>query len=192
MTETIQPFSRMIDLTSGRIPGISEVTSRRLGDMRGWFADAEAEAALAERNPLIYQVHYGYNPPSIEGQLGFCTTIISPGTVGGEYYMTKGHYHAKADRAEIYYALQGEGELLMQTRDGTTTNQHMLPGVIAYIPAYHAHRTINVGAANFVFLSVYPADSGYDYGSIADGGFALLCVERDGRTQFVSNPRFHA
>src|SRR3978361_475292 len=103
MTERMQPFSRTIDLTSGRIPGVTEITSRRLSDMRGWYTDADAEAALAERNPLIYEVHYGYNAPSIDGQLGFCTTIISPGKVGSEYYMTKGHYHAKADRAEIYY-----------------------------------------------------------------------------------------
>ena len=188
MTETIHPFTRMVDLASGRIPGIPQAASRRLSDMRGWFADAEAEAALAERNPLIYEVHYGYDAPSVNGQLGFCTTILYPGKVGDEYYMTKGHYHAKADRAEIYY---GEGLLLLQTRDGAVTTQHMLPGVIAYIPAYHAHRTINVGAENFVFLSVYPADSGYDYGSIADGGFASLCVERDGRPRMIPNPRFH-
>lgn len=192
MTENIQPFSRSIDLATGRIPGISEITSRRLADMRGWYADASAEAALAERNPLIYEVHYGYDAPSIEGQLGFCTTILYPGRVGDEYFMTKGHYHAKADRAEIYYGLQGEGVLLLQTRDGATSTQRILPGVAAYIPAYHAHRTINVGAGNFVFLSVYPADSGYDYSSIADGGFASLVVERDGRPQVIPNPRFHA
>ena len=192
MKDITQPFSRMIDLVSGRIPGIPEVMSRRLSDMRGWFADANAEAALIGRNPLIYEVHYGYNAPSIEGQLGFCTTIIYPGKIGEEYYMTKGHYHGKADRAEIYYCLQGEGDLLLQTRDGATNVQHMIPGVIAYIPAYHAHRTINTGAENFVFLSVYPADSGYDYASIAERGFASLMVERDGKPKLVPNSRYQS
>jgi len=192
MTDISLPFSRTIDLTTGRIPGIKEITSRRLSDMRGWFADPEAEAAIIGRNPLIYEVHYGFDVPNIEGQLGFCTTIIYPGKIGNEYYMTKGHYHAKADRAEIYYALQGEGDLLLQTRDGATNVQHLLPGVIAYIPAYHAHRTINTGAENFVFLSVYPADSGYDYASIATGGFASLMVERDGKPKLIPNPRYQA
>ena len=190
MTENLQPFSRVIDLATGRIPGVHEITPRRLSDMRGWFADANAEAAVIGRNPLIYEVHYGYNGPSVEGQLGFGTTIIYPGKIGDEYYMTKGHYHAKADRAEIYYGLQGEGDLLLQTRDGATNVQHMLPGVVAYIPAYYAHRTINTGAENFVFLSVYPADSGYDYARIAEHGFASLMVERDGKPKLIPNPGF--
>jgi glucose-6-phosphate isomerase len=190
MTDISQPFSRMIDLSSGRLPGVKEVTSRRLSDMRGWFADANAEAAMIERNPLIYEVHYGFDVPNIEGQLGFGTTIIYPGKIGDEYYMTKGHYHAKGDRAEVYYGLQGEGDLLLQTRDGATNVQHIIPGVIAYIPAYHAHRTINTGAENFAFLSLYPADAGYDYASIAERGFAALLVERDGKPKLIPNPRY--
>ncbi|MFN8447448.1 MAG: glucose-6-phosphate isomerase family protein [Anaerolineae bacterium] len=191
MIETNQPFSQIVDLASGRIAEASTVTYRRLSDMRGWFADADAEAALIAENPLIYEVHYGYNAPSIDGQLGFGTTLLYPGRIGDEYYMTKGHYHRKADRAEIYYGLRGEGELLLQTRDGATTVQHMTPGVVAYIPAYHAHRTINTGSETFVFLSVYPADAGNDYESIAELGFAALLVERDGKPQVVPSPRYH-
>ncbi|MCC6804708.1 MAG: cupin domain-containing protein [Anaerolineae bacterium] len=192
MIEIQRPFSRTIALDSGHIIGASVVTYRRLSDMRGWFADAQAEAALLPENPLIYEVHYGYNTPSVDGQLGFGTTILYPGTIGGEYYMTKGHYHRKADRAEIYYGLSGEGELLLQTRDGETTVQHISPGVVAYIPAYHAHRTINTSAETFVFLSIYPADAGNDYESVAALGFASLLVERDGKPELIASPRYHA
>jgi glucose-6-phosphate isomerase len=187
---TDQPFSRIIELATGRISGVTEQVCRRLSDMRGCFADPEAETALVWRNPLIYEVDYGYDAPNIEGQLGFCTTILYPGKVGSEYFMTKGHYHAKADRAEIYYCLHGAGELLLQTRDGAVSVQHMIPGVIAYIPAYQAHRTVNTGTDNFVFLSVYPADAGYDYESIAERGFAALIVEHDGKPQTIPNPRY--
>jgi glucose-6-phosphate isomerase len=190
MTDNLLPFSRVIDLASGKIDGAREVVSRRLSDMRGWYADSAAEAALLGRNPLIYTVYFGYAVPDVEGQLGFCTTVMQPGKIGDEYYMTKGHYHAKADRAEIYYTLQGQGKLLLQTREGVTSVQNMLPGVICYIPAYQAHRTVNVGADNFVFLSVYPSDSGYDYASIAEKGFASLVVERDGKPQIIPNPRY--
>jgi glucose-6-phosphate isomerase len=185
--EHLLPFSRVIDLASGRIDGARDVISRRLSDMRGWYADSDAEAALIGRNPLIYTVDYGYAAPEVEGQLGFCATIIHPGKIGDEYYMTKGHYHARGDRAEIYYTLQGEGRLLLQTREGVTSVQNMLPGVICYIPAFHAHRTVNVGADKFVFLSFYPADSGYDYASIAEKGFASLIVERDGKPTVIPN-----
>lgn len=191
MIEIQLPFSRSINLDNGHIAEASSVTYRRLSDMRGWFADAEAEAALLPENPLIYEVHYGYNTPSIDGQLGFGTTILYPGKIGSEYYMTKGHYHRKADRAEIYYGLSGEGELLLQTRDGETTVQDISPGVVAYIPAYHAHRTINAGNENFVFLSVYPADAGNDYESVAQMGFASLLVERDGKLAVIPSPRYH-
>jgi glucose-6-phosphate isomerase len=192
MIETLQPFSRIIDLASGRIRDVQSVSYRHLSDMRGWFADAAAEAALLNENPLIYEVHYGYAAPSIDGQLGFGTTILYPGKIGDEYYMTKGHFHRKADRAEVYYGLSGEGELLLQTRDGATTVQHMSPGVVAYIPAFQAHRTINTGTENFVFLSVYPADAGNDYESIAELGFAALLVERDGKPQVMPSPRYQA
>ena len=190
MSDAMQPFSRMIDLASGRIPGALDIVCRRLSDMHGWYTEAEAETALMARNPLIYEVHYGYDAPAVAGQLGFGTTILYPGKVGSEYFMTKGHYHAQADRAEIYYCLQGEGDLLLQTRAGEVNVQHMLPGLIAYIPAYQAHRTVNTGAENFVFLSVYPADAGYDYTSIAERGFASLIVEREGKAQVIPNPRF--
>ncbi len=190
MIDAALPFSRTIDLASGHIADSLGVVYRRLSDMRGWYADSAAEAALSAENPIIYEVHYGYYAPSVDGQLGFGTTILYPGTIGGEYYMTKGHYHHKADRAEVYYGLQGEGELLLQTRDDATTTQHIAPGVITYIPAYHAHRTINTGAENFVFLSVYPADAGNDYESIAERGFASLIVERDGKPQIIPSPRY--
>jgi glucose-6-phosphate isomerase len=85
------------------------VVTRYLSDLRGLFADTEAEASLSSENPLLYGVYYGYNSPEVEGQLGYCITIVRPRKVGDEYFMTKGHYHAKADRAEVYYRLMGEG-----------------------------------------------------------------------------------
>jgi glucose-6-phosphate isomerase len=48
---------------------------------------------------------------------------------------------------------------------------------------------MNVGATNFVFLAVFPADAGYDYKTIADEGFASIVVERDGKPAVIANPR---
>jgi glucose-6-phosphate isomerase len=106
--------------------------------------------------------------------------IIYPGKVGDEYFMTKGHYHALRDRAELYYGLKGEGYLLLQTPEGEINIQHMTAGAAAYVPPYWAHRTINIGKENFVFLAVYPADAGYDYMTVTQRGSASIVVERNG------------
>jgi glucose-6-phosphate isomerase len=141
-------------------------------------------------DPLIYEVYYAAEFPAVEGGLGYCTTIIHPGKVGDEYFMTKGHYHAKGDRAEIYYGMLGEGWLILQSPEGLVSTQRMIPGTAAYVPPYHGHRTANVGSENFVFLSVFPADSGYDYRTIAERGFASIVVEQNGKPQLVPNPRY--
>src|SRR5215213_11507566 len=111
MTEYITPFVHTVNRDYGDFPGTA-ATVRRLSDLRGLFADAAAEAALLSENPVIYEVYYPYEPPEVEGQLGFCTTVIHPGMVGREYFMTKGHFHKRIDRAEVYYGLKGEGRLI--------------------------------------------------------------------------------
>jgi len=183
-------FTKTVDLTTGMIPDAPLKTPRRLSDMRGLYANPAAESALTDANPLIYEVFYGAEFPEVEGGLGYCTTIIYPGKVGDEFFMTKGHYHAKGDRAEIYYGLKGEGWLILQPPDGPVTFQPMRPGTAAYVPPFCGHRTVNVGSENFVFLSVFPADAGYDYKTIAERGFASIAVEQAGKAQLVANPRY--
>jgi glucose-6-phosphate isomerase len=177
------PFTKMVDLATGIIQDAVIVQERYLADMRGLYADADAEAALAAANPLIYRVYEATANPQEHGQLRYSTTVIEPGKVGDEYFMTKGHYHARGECAELYFGLAGEGVLLLQTPAGEISIQRMTPGAAAYVPPYW-------GGVPFVFLACYPAEAGYDYGAIAESGFASLIVERDGAMQAVPNPRF--
>ncbi len=192
MTDYMLPFSIAVDLQKGTIPAAPKVVERRLSDMQGLYADAAAEAALLEENPLIYEVYEATQNPHTEGQLLYSTTVIRPGRVGDEFFMTKGHYHAKGDRAEVYFGLQGEGYLLLQTPEGTVNAQRITPGTAAYVPPYWGHRTINTGTTNFAFLAVFPADAGYDYKTIAERGFAQIMVARDGGATLVPNPRWQS
>ncbi len=190
MNTYMTPFTHLVNLQDGTIPAAPLVQQRCLSDMRGLYADPAAEYALMAANPLIYEVYEATQNPKEAGQLLYSTTIIRPGKVGAEYFMTKGHYHAKGECAELYYGLLGEGYLLLQTPEGEVSLQRIVPGAAAYVPPYWGHRTINTGTENFVFLAVYPADAGYDYKTIAERGFASILVERDGAPTLVPNPRY--
>jgi glucose-6-phosphate isomerase len=187
----MEPFSRTMDLATGRISGASNHWVRHLSEMRDMYQDQGAVAEILRAgDPLIYEV-YEIAVPEEEGQLIQCVTIIHPGRVGSEYYMTKGHYHKKRDRAEVYLCLSGQGYLLLQTEEGASQAMELEPGTAAYVPPHWAHRTVNVGDRPLVFYGVYPADAGHDYEAIEEQhGFSLMVCERGGRPALEKNPHF--
>ncbi len=190
MIDYVQPYTRMVNLQDGTIPDAPVVQRRCMSDLRGLFADRAAEQAMLAENPVVYEVFEATGNPEVLGLLRYSTTVLRPGKVGDEYFMTKGHYHALPDRTELYYCLMGEGYLLLQTPEGGINAQRYLPGAGVYVPPYWGHRSINTGKDNLVLLAVYPADAGYDYKTIAEQGFASLVVERDGKPAIIPNPRF--
>ena len=190
MAPLMLPFAIDLDFRSGTLKPCNSYTSRRLSDLRGFYLDSGAtETGIRAGDPIIYEV-YQYDVPFENGQLLVVTSIIHPGTVGEEYHMTKGHFHAKEDTAEVYVGLQGEGYLLLDTADGQFQALPMQPGTVTYIPPYWAHRTVNVGDEDFVFFGVYPADSGHNYAAIEQRGFSQLLVKRNGGPEIVPNPRY--
>src|SRR4051812_5790251 len=48
----------------------------------------------------------------------YASTVIEPGDVHGECFMTRGHYHLKPEREEWMLTLRGKGSLLLKPRDG--------------------------------------------------------------------------
>ena len=82
---------------------------RKLSALRGQFADeASYDRMLASEDSLIYEV-YEIKRPEVEGELIMGVSIVHPGMVGREFFMTKGHFHTVLETAEIYYCLRGEG-----------------------------------------------------------------------------------
>ena len=182
----IPPLQMSVDAVSGRLDPATSFVTRRLSDMRGMFADADAEAALIDgEDPVVYRV-FQYDVPEETGQLLVCTTVIEPGRVGDEYFMTKGHYHLVRDRAEVYYGLRGEGQIVMMSEDGQCSSIEIRPGLVAYVPPFYAHRTVNTGSAELVFLAVYPGDAGHDYATIEQTGFPLRILRRQGSPALVA------
>lgn len=157
--------------------GERPLVERRLADLRGSFADAAAyEAALARENSLLYRVS-AVEPASGDGQLHYGLGILQPGRIGDEYYLTKGHYHAHRPAAEIYLGLKGEGAMVLE--DETTGETRLVPLLadsVVYVPGHTAHRTVNTGSVPLVYLGIYPANAGHDYGAIAVKNFRHVVV----------------
>jgi glucose-6-phosphate isomerase len=184
-----EPFGLQVNFDNGQIGG-AKLSQRRLSDMRGLYADVVAldQIIAAEGDRLVYEV-FAADLPETEGNVLYCTTVIQPGRVGAEYYMTKGHYHSKRDRAEIYLGIAGSGQLLLQLEDGTVRAVPMVAGTAAYVPPYWGHRTVNTGDVPFSFFAAWPGDAGHDYGTIAVTGFGKLLVDRGGQPTLIDNPR---
>ncbi len=139
---------------------------------------------------VLYEV-YELLRPGLAGEMRHGLTVVHPGKVGDEYFMTKGHYHTVLETAELYYCLKGEGLMVMETPEGEWAVEPLRPNGGLYVPPRWAHRSVNTGSGeDLLTLFVYPGNAGHDYGSIERQGFRKLIVERNGGPQIVDNPRW--
>jgi len=164
---------------------------RRLSDMRGQYMDeATYQKKLSQQDVLIYQV-YELKRPEVAGELLHGLSIVHPGKMGDEFYMTKGHYHTVLETAEIYYILKGVGYMVMETPEGDYAVEELSAHKVLYVPPRWAHRSVNVSKEeDLVMFFAYPGNSGHDYGTIETMGFRKLVVERDGEVTIIDNPRW--
>jgi glucose-6-phosphate isomerase len=153
---------------------------RRMKDLAGIFED-EVSYKSFDPETLVYEVD-SYFPvkDGTPGGLFFGLTIIHPGKVGNEYFMTKGHFHEQSDRAEYYWGIKGTGMLIFMDHERNTWGEIMTPGSLHYIPSDVAHRVANTGNMPLAFGACWPSDAGHDYGTISDRGFSARLVDVDG------------
>lgn len=179
-------------LDDGMSPDVSPIR-RRLSQMSGMYADEAAQAQMVrDGDPLVYEFH-DLGLPQREGVIAFGTSIIHPGKVGDEYFMTKGHFHTILATAEVYYCLRGQGYMLMENPEGDWEARELTPGCAIYVPECYAHRSINVSPDSpLVTFFAFRADAGHNYGAIETKGFRKRIVERDGRPEIIDNPSWKA
>lgn len=187
-----KPFSLDFDLTTGMcLSGKAMPTYRYVSDMRAQFMDCEAaDSIVAAGDGLVYSFFELDQLPEQSSELRFGTSVLYPGLVGEEYFMTKGHFHTVIDTAEVYYCLSGRGSMLMETPGGDVQLVDMRKGEAVYVPPRYAHRSINTGDAPLVTFFVFRSDAGHDYGTIESKGFRKLLVNRDGNPTLIDNPRW--
>jgi glucose-6-phosphate isomerase len=165
--------------------------TRHLSAMKGQYADTAAyQQMLSKEDPLLYEV-YELKLPEVAGQLLHGISIVHPGKVGHEYFMTKGHYHTVLETAEVYYCRKGQGYMVMETPEGDWAVEQLNPGAVLYVPPRWAHRSVNASLEeDLVTFFVYPGNAGHNYGTIEEKGFRKLVVEQDGAPAIVDNLRW--
>lgn len=177
------------DLESG-LSKSAVTTKRYLSNMKHMFSDIDAATEiLSTHDPLIYEFHE-LGCPERSGDLMFGTTIIYPGKVGNEYFMTKGHFHTILETAEVYFTLSGEGYMVMEDPQGNTSEEPLSKGQVVYVPRSNAHRTVNTGTIPLVLFYTFQADAGHDYGTIETKGYHKIIVEKDDQPLIISNPNW--
>jgi len=176
--------------SDGSLEGRTSAYEKRLGDLAGVYLDDDAyRQAVAAQGPdhLVYRVEE-YRDVEGPGALIVGTSTLLPGRIGDEFAVTRGHLHAKADRAELYYCLSGRGVMLLETVGGESRAVPLTPGEAVPVPGHWIHRSVNVGDEPFVTLFCYNADAGQDYGIIAEAGGMKSLVVTDGAGGWTTRP----
>jgi glucose-6-phosphate isomerase len=167
-----------VDWATGQLHGADvRVRVKTLREIAGLFNDAYCCGQM-DPETVVYRVQWWEPvPEGTEGGLFWGRTVIEPGKVGDEYFMTHGHFHLRRDRAEIYGAVQGNGALILADATGRTWMEPMSQGSLHYIAGDVAHRVANVGEVPLSFLACWGSDAGHEYGTIATSGFGarLIC-----------------
>ncbi len=177
----MMPWEVDIDLISGTMTEPDRVLVRRASDMRGYYRDhAALQRIIADGDPVHYEVFEKVIPEE-EGHLLLCISKLYPGVVGEEFFMTKGHYHTVLATAEVYLCIQGEGYMMMKTKDVRCTTEMIRRHRMVYVPPCWGHRSINTGNVPLISFCVYPGNAGHNYGDIASQGFGKRAFKRGGR-----------
>ena len=178
-------------------PGtLPEPSVRTLNDMQCVLANSDQSG----NTPLYFMYRdlaltAGDRAYLREQNVRFDITVIPPGTVGGEYVKTKGHYHPLSPSGigypELYQVLAGEALYLLQRSDlrdivvvTAKTGEFVL-----ILPGY-GHVTINVGKEELAMANLVSAGftSEYTFYKQLQGG-AYYLMEEGG---WVRNPRYPA
>ncbi len=185
------PFTFTLPMPTVIPSRVDNHLERRLSALRGQFLDQETYTQmLTEDDRLVYEV-YEIRRPEVEGEMLMGISIVHPGKVGKEFYMTKGHFHTVLATCEIYYCLRGEGYMVMETPEGDTSVEALSPGKVLYVPPRWAHRSVCTSRQeDLVTFFAYPGNAGHDYGTIERQGFRKLVLEGEHGPVIVDNPHW--
>ena len=174
------PVKLTMHARDGVLSGRTGRYEKRLADLDGLYRDKESFERARENDTgePVYWVEDSRLGGS--GELVTGLSVLEPGRIGDEFYMTRGHLHSLADRGELYLAVSGRGVMLLDDLSGGSRAIEIDVGEAVHVPGNWVHRSINVGKERFVTLFCYPADAGQDYGIVAAAGGMRDLVIADG------------
>ena len=155
-----------LSFETGRFDEQTPQSIRTLSELAPIFA-----GQVPDSEQVVYETHGC--PGEVEGppRLLYATTILNPGDVQGECFMTRGHFHTNTERGELVFTLKGSGVLILMDRDRETWVETMATGSVHEIDGRHAHRAANCGDEPLILLVAWMSDCGHDYESIKEFGF---------------------
>lgn len=185
-----EPTRLTVDPDVGALLGGTGRYEKRLADLAGVFRDdvAYRTALATTRDPdaPVYWVEESRLAGT--GELITGISVLEPGSIGDEYYMTRGHLHARPECAELYLAVAGRGVMLLDALGGETRAIEIAAGEAVQVPGHWVHRSVNVGSDRFATIFCYSADAGQDYQIIADAGGMRNLVLKDGTGGWTIRP----
>jgi glucose-6-phosphate isomerase, archaeal len=187
----LKPFTYQVDTENEKISNADNHIIRKLSSMKGQYMDEKTYKDMLDEEDLILYEVYEKLVPELEGELLQGMSIVHPGKVGKEYFMTKGHFHSVLDTGEFYYCIKGHGYMMMENPEGDWAAEELLPGTVLYVPGRWAHRSINIkDDEDLVTIFVYPANAGHDYATIESKGFRKLIIEENNSSKIIDNPKW--
>ena len=195
LSNALSPFLAFVNPEALQIQPNTGGYKKYIRELNGIYADETAFDRLAES--LGDAVAYRVDEARFTEQASDLITgisVLEPGKVGQEFFMTRGHLHQRADRPETYYCLAGHGVLLLENLAGEIKAMEMRPGSLVYVPPFWVHRSVNVGGTVFATLFSYPADAGQDFEIVRQAkGFQQLVVSgKNGDWKLAPNPRYRS
>lgn len=178
-----------IDWSKGLLqgsPGEVHESTKTLSQLEGIFQNTSILRAM-DPNLVVYRVQAWRPMGEEEGGLFWGNTVVEPGRVDFEYFMTHGHFHKKRDRTEYYATIQGKGALILMDEQRKTWMEPMSSGTLHFIPPRIAHRVANTGDVPLYFVACWPSDAGYDYEVIRQRGFGARLLSVNDEPQLVQS-----
>ena len=154
-----EPRSCQVSVAEGLLHGGNGHYRKHYEDLAGLYADAAAFAAiLADRRGQVAYEVTTYTPGDRVSDLITGVTRMAPGKVGAEYFLTRGHIHARGDRPEIYYGQAGRGLMQLESPEGEVRLIEMGPQSIYLltVPPFLVHRSVNTGPGDLVMMYRLP------------------------------------
>ena len=179
--------------TTGNFPQATGHYSKTFDELQGMYEnELEFQKMLPNwRNRVVYEV-WEHRSSENKGDLVFGTSVMKPGCVGDEFFLTRGHQHKKAYCAETYFCLNGKGVILMENPDGEVKALKLSKGQLVYVPPLWFHRSINIGDSELVTLFTYNSDAGQNYEILKKrGGMRKRVVQKDSNSwTLVENKKY--